>query len=141
MSAARSPQESTDGSPSPPEEPVTGVPAEDDSAAAGEHDRSGGGSDRTAKDVTAPAGPVRRVRDVADPSRVRRAPRYGRFALAGVVLAALVSFGLTFVPGAEEGLTRRNLFLLLLLSLGCLGILLGVLAAMWSDRRSLRRRR
>lgn len=88
-----------------------------------------------------PAGPPRRVVDVADPSRVRRAPRYGRFAVAGFLLAAVLSFALTFLPVAGTDLSRGNLFLLLLLGLGTLGIALGILLALWSDRRSMRRQR
>lgn len=112
---------------------------------AGEAASDGGAQAVSADDdgvpATVPDAPVHRVVDVADPSRVRRAPRYGRFALIGLVLAVLVSFGLTFVPGAEDGLTRRNLFFLLLLTLGTAGIVLGLLVALWTDRRSLRRRR
>lgn len=113
-----------------------GAAPEDGGAVAGEQVEAA-----PAEQAPAESGPVHRVVDVADPSRVRRAPRYGRFALAGLLLAMAVSFGLTFVPGAEDGLTRRNLFFLLLLALGSLGIILGLLVALWTDRRSLRRRR
>lgn len=156
MSAPRSPQEPARPPSATPEEavgeapePITGdepaAGAEDVVPAADADDVPAGDADAgpTADDAESPAaaGPTVRVVDVADPSRVRRAPRYGRFAFAGLLLAVVVSFGLTFVPGAETGLTRRNLFFLLLLGLGSLGILLGLLVALWTDRRSLRRRR
>lgn len=155
MSAPRSPQEPARPPSATPEEAVEEAPepiagdepaagGEDDVPAADADDAPAGDADAgptTDAESPAAAGPVHRVVDVADPSRVRRAPRYGRFAFAGLLLAVVVSFGLTFVPGAETGLTRRNLFFLLLLGLGSLGILFGLLVALWTDRRSLRRRR
>lgn len=145
MSAPRSPQEPTVPPLSTPEEAEPAPATDEAGGSAGRKDaeRAVAAPAEAAPAEQAPAetGPVHRVVDVADPSRVRRAPRYGRFALAGLLLAMAVSFGLTFVPGAEDGLTRRNLFFLLLLALGSLGIVLGLLVALWTDRRSLRRRR
>lgn len=91
-------------------------------------------------DRGAPA-PVARARDVADESRVRRAPRYGRFGLVGFLLGAAVSLGLTFVPVEQYDLSRGQLFLLLLLALGTAGVFVGLTVALLADRRSLRRRR
>ncbi|MEE6281878.1 hypothetical protein [Georgenia sunbinii] len=85
--------------------------------------------------------PVRRVVDVADPTRRRRAPRYGRFAVVGFLLGAVASLVLTLVSVSDDGITGRNLFFLLLLSLGSAGIVLGLVTALWADRRSLRKRR
>lgn len=85
--------------------------------------------------------PVVRAADVADASRRRRAPRYGRFVLVGLLVAAALSLALTFVPVAEYEISRRDLFLLLLLSLGTVGVLAGLAWALASDRRSLRRQK
>ena len=100
-----------------------------------------------AEDVTAdeqvpsePDAPVARVVDVVDTSRVRRAPLYGRFGFAGVVVGALLSLGLTFVPVPQDQLSRGSLFLLLLIGLGTAGVLGGLAWALVLDRRSLRRR-
>ena len=84
--------------------------------------------------------PVARVRDLADESRIRRAPRYGRFALLGLILGAVVSLALTFVPVPNPELTRSDLFFLLLIGLGPAGIFAGLAGALLADRRSLRRR-
>ncbi|MCM3660329.1 histidine kinase [Georgenia satyanarayanai] len=97
-------------------------------------------------DTASPAGPpaedapVARAIDVADPSRVRRAPRYGRFGLLGFILGALLSLALTFLPVGGSGLARGTLFLLLLLALGTAGVFAGLTWALVADRRSLRRR-
>ncbi len=78
---------------------------------------------------------------LAAPSTTRRAPRYGRFALAGVIVGALVS-ALAAILGPEpETLSRGTIFLLVFLALGSLGALIGVLLAIAADRRSLRGQR
>ncbi|PYF98419.1 hypothetical protein SAMN05216184_11173 [Georgenia satyanarayanai] len=81
-----------------------------------------------------------RAIDVADASRVRRAPRYGRFGFLGFLLGALLSLALTFVPVGGADLPRGTLFLLLLLALGTGGVFAGLTWALVADRRSLRRR-
>lgn len=90
-----------------------------------------------------PAEPVATepVGRVVDPARLRRAPRYGRFAVGGFLLGAVASLVLTLVTVSDDGLSSRNLFLLLLLTLGSTGIVLGLVTAQWVDRRSLRKRR
>lgn len=95
--------------------------------------------------VDAPGGvpddaPVVRARDVADDSRVRRAPRYGRFGFAGFLVGVVLSVALTFLPVAGTDLSRGSLVLLLLLTLGTVGVFAGLLLALLADRRSLRRR-
>ena len=88
--------------------------------------------------------PVVRAVDVADPSRRRRAPRYGRFAVAGFLLAAVLSAVLTLLPQGGTPLAQydpRDVFLILLIGLGTVGVLAGLTWALISDRRSLRRRR
>lgn len=69
---------------------------------------------------------------------MRRAPRLGRFVSAGILLGALVALALTFVPGRGD-LERSDLFWLLFLTTGLAGALLGALAYLWADRRSVRR--
>ncbi|WP_127573846.1 hypothetical protein [Georgenia faecalis] len=75
---------------------------------------------------------------VVDPATLRRAPRYGRFAGVGVLLGALVAFGVAFLGDSELG--RGTIFLLLLVGLGSLGALVGALLAVRADRRSVRDR-
>ncbi len=78
------------------------------------------------------------VVDVADPSRLRRAPRYGRFGFVGFLLGAVLSLAL--LPLGDSGASPGSLFLLLLLGLGTAGVFGGLLWALVADRRSLRRR-
>ncbi len=85
-------------------------------------------------------GPVARVVDVADPSRVRRAPRYGRFGFVGFLLGAALALVLTFLPVGADNLSPGTLFLLLLLATGTAGVFAGLTWALVADRRSLRRR-
>lgn len=84
--------------------------------------------------------PVARAVDVADPSKVRRAPRYGRFGFVGFLVGAVLSLALAFLPLGDSGLSPGSLFLLLLLGLGTAGVFGGLLWALVADRRSLRRR-
>jgi len=78
------------------------------------------------------------VARVADPSRVRRAPRYGRFGIVGFLVGALLSLVLALVPDGLE-ISRGALFLVLLLALGTAGVFAGLTWALVADRRSLRR--
>jgi hypothetical protein len=93
-----------------------------------------------------PADPARaplgaaEIAALAAPSTTRRAPRYGRFAFAGVLVGALVSALAAILGPQPEGLGRGTIFLLVFLALGSLGALTGVLLAIAADRRSLRRR-
>ena len=87
---------------------------------------------------------VARAVDVADASRRRRAPRYGRFAVVGFLLGAVIAAVLTQFPQGDTPLAQydpRDVFLILLLGLGTVGVLAGLTWALISDRRSLRRRR
>jgi len=96
----------------------------------------------TAPDAAASAedAPVARAVDVADPSRVRRAPRYGRFGFLGLLLGVVVALVLTVLPVGADNLPRGTLFLLLLLATGTVGVFAGLTWALVADRRSLRRR-
>ncbi len=69
--------------------------------------------------------------------RHRRAPRYGRFIVAGIFGGALVSFLLAVVTRGWSGLSAANTFWLLLLSLGVIGMGAGAALAYLLDRRSL----
>lgn len=80
-----------------------------------------------------------RVAAVADPARVRRAPRFGRFAFAGVVLGAIIAFALAAFGTENPVLDTGGLFLLLWIFLGSLGALVFCGLAVWLDRRSARR--
>ena len=88
----------------------------------------------------APLGAVE-IAALAAPSTTRRAPRYGRFALAGVLVGALVSALAAILGPQPEALSRGTIFLLVFLALGSLGALTGVLLAIAADRRSLRGQR
>ncbi len=93
----------------------------------------------TPDDATAPAEvPVARVVDAADPVTVRQAPRYGRFALAGFLLGALLSLVLPLFGSSAYSL--RDIVLVLLIALGPIGTFAGLGLALLLDRRSLRRR-
>jgi len=118
-----------------PEDPAPLAPvgnAEPESVgAAAEHPSTGAATD------PAPLGAAE-IAALAAPSTTRKAPRYGRFALAGVLVGALVS-ALAAILGPEpENLSRGTIFLLVFLALGSLGALTGVLLAIAADRRSLR---
>ncbi len=86
----------------------------------------------------APLG-AEQITALAAPSTTRRAPRYGRFALAGVLAGALVAALAAILGPPGEVLGRGTIFLLLFLAFGGAGALLGALAAVLADRRSLRR--
>ncbi|EYR64315.1 hypothetical protein N866_12555 [Actinotalea ferrariae CF5-4] len=77
----------------------------------------------------------------AQPARLRRAPRYRGFALAGVVVGVLVAVVAVALSGpAREGAPLDTVSVLLLLAvvLGTFGALLGAAVAVVVDRRSLR---
>ncbi|WP_052436295.1 hypothetical protein [Georgenia sp. SUBG003] len=96
-------------------------------------------ADAPAEPADAPAEPEVRVADVVDRSTVRRAPRYGRFVLAGVALAAVVS-GLLALLTPPSQYSPSDLFWILFLLLGfVLGLAAAGLAVVL-DRRSVRRR-
>ena len=69
----------------------------------------------------------------------RRAPRYGRFILTGILLAGIIAFVITLATGTWSELTPGNLYLVLMLYLVPAGVLAGALTALILDRRSLRR--
>lgn len=71
-----------------------------------------------------------------DPTTLRRAPRLGRFVLAGILLGALVALLASLVPG---GVDRSDIFWLVFLTTGLFGGILGALVHWLLDRRSLRR--
>ncbi|PFG18814.1 hypothetical protein [Serinibacter salmoneus] len=87
------------------------------------------------------------VAAVADPTRVRRAPRFGSFVFTAVILAALLAGLATFVRDAflpPEELVGRALgaggmFLLLWLGLSAFFVLAAYAIAVALDRRSVRR--
>ncbi|MFD1716311.1 hypothetical protein [Georgenia deserti] len=93
-----------------------------------------------------PGGEAVPVGDAIDRRAVRRAPRYGRFIVLGIVLGAVLSFALSAVPPSQEAvetgqvLARSDLFWLLFLTLGFFGGILGALVALLVDRVSLRSR-
>ncbi len=74
-------------------------------------------------------------------STLRRAPRYGRFALAGFAVGAVLAALAAILGPPGTILGRGAIFLLVLLAFGSAGALTGSVLAVVSDRRSLRRRR
>ncbi len=67
----------------------------------------------------------------------RRAPRYGRFVLTGLLLGGVASFAIAIATRGWSALTTSNTFWLLLMILGVLGMLLGAAVALLVDRRSI----
>lgn len=92
-------------------------------------------------------GPIEVVAQVADPTRVRRAPRFGAFVFVGIALAFLLAGLLSFVRDsflppeevAARALDSWGIFWLLLLGLGAFFALASFAVAVWLDRRSVRR--
>ncbi len=110
-------------------------------AEAGEPDGSDGsdGSGTSGEPVDALDAPEIRV----DRTRVRRAPRYGRFALVGGVLGIVVAFLLTPLARFENldvpwHFDPWGLALVMAAILAPVGILLGCVVALVADRRSRR---
>lgn len=68
----------------------------------------------------------------------RRAPRYSRFILTGLLLGAVLALVLAIASRGWSPLAASNTFWLLMLSLGPLGLLAGAAAAYFLDRRSIR---
>ena len=83
----------------------------------------------------------------SDTVTVRRAPRYGRFILLGVILGAIVALILTFaftgepVEGELVQFDKGQVFGFLLLLCGTIGAALGAVVALLIDRSSARRAR
>lgn len=90
-------------------------------------------SDATASPPTAPPATA----DVPIEVLHRRAPRYGRFVLTGLLLGGVASFATAIATRGWSALTTSNTFWLLLMVLGVLGMLLGALVAYLVDRRSI----
>lgn len=67
----------------------------------------------------------------------RRAPRYGRFILTGLLAGALLAFVIALATRGWSALSTSNTFWLLLISLGLLGMLAGSVVAYLRDRASL----
>lgn len=67
----------------------------------------------------------------------RRAPRYGRFVLTGLLLGGIASFATAIATRGWSALTTSSTFWLLLMTLGVLGMLLGAVVALLVDRRSI----
>lgn len=92
-------------------------------------------------------GPIEVVAQVADPTRVRRAPRFGAFVFVGIALAFLLAGLLSFVRDsflppeevAARALDSWGIFWLLLLGLGAFFALASFAVAVWIDHRSVRR--
>jgi hypothetical protein len=93
-----------------------------------------------------PAEPVE-TEVTSDTVTVRRAPRYGRFILLGVIVGAIVALILTFAfsgqpdPEAARPFDRGQVFGFLLLLCGTIGAALGAVVALLLDRSSARRAR
>ena len=90
-------------------------------------------SDATASPPTAPPATADAPIEVLH----RRAPRYGRFVLTGLLLGGVASFATAIATRGWSALTTSNTFWLLLMVLGVLGMLLGALVAYLVDRRSI----
>jgi hypothetical protein len=101
-----------------------------------------GATSAATPDTATPDGPSSGARPtkVVARSTLRRAPRLGRFVLAGVLVGAFLAATAAVLgpPGAILG--RGAIFLLVFLALGTAGAVTGGLVAVLAERRSLRRR-
>lgn len=82
--------------------------------------------------------PGRELEYLVDRSRLRRAPRFGRIIVLGMVAGLLVAAGLALFSEPSQ-LSTGNLFGLLLLTCVPIGALAGAVVALLLDRRSWRR--
>lgn len=76
----------------------------------------------------------------ADPSRVRRAPRYRRFAVLGGLLGLVIAAFITPLASTSEGVDTSDIFWILALILIPFGILVTCAVAMFTDRAARARR-
>ncbi|MBZ2198229.1 hypothetical protein [Occultella gossypii] len=75
---------------------------------------------------------------IADRSRVRRAPRFGRFVGFGIVLGIIIAFALSRFGEPTEYLDRGGMFIVLMAMLAPFGALVACLIAVLLDRTSKR---
>lgn len=138
-----------DSAPAPEQAEFEGLAAPSGTAAEAA-DAAGRGVDAARAALGSKVGSVNseNIAHLADPSNVRRVPRYGRFALAGVVGGMLLALILAFVAKVTEAdflggggtlyLDRGGLFLLLAALLAPIGALGGCAAAVMAERRARR---
>ncbi|MFC7878121.1 hypothetical protein [Isoptericola sp. NPDC057391] len=130
-----------DGTPHDREAPAEDTAAAPAGATEATADSTDTGADTSAGDVDEPQD----VTLLVDPERVRRAPKYPVFlwvgALVGAVVGLIFSTWLIDVTGAAETLMKPGVYVSVTI-LGGIAVGLGVggLIAVISDRRSLRRR-
>ena len=79
------------------------------------------------------------LRAVAEPARVRRAPRLRAFVVVGGLVGALAGIVATQVVRPADGVAQANVgattfFMAVLLATA--GVLVGSAVALWADRRS-----
>ena len=91
----------------------------------------------TREPEASPAPAARPTKTVAR-STLRRAPRFGRFILAGIVAAALLAALAAAVSQPLPYLGRGGVFLIVFVGLGVAGAAIGSLLAVLADRRSLK---
>lgn len=72
-------------------------------------------------------------------ARHRSAPRYGRFATTGLLLAGITAFVLAIITQGWSELTSTNFFWLAVLWLAPFFVGVGLVVAYLLDRRSIRR--
>ncbi len=128
--------------------PRPAAPAGDSSAAPTGPDVASPAAERPEGGAPTPAPATEEPQDVTllvDPERVRRAPKYPVFlwmgALVGAVVGLIFSTWLIDASGAAETLMKPGVYVSVMI-LGGIAVGLGVggLIAVISDRRSLRRR-
>ncbi|GAB3158954.1 hypothetical protein GCM10027059_04500 [Myceligenerans halotolerans] len=83
------------------------------------------------------------LQDVVDPGDVRRAPRYGRFLMAGAILGIAIGLGLGYyVIGTPEaqGMLKPGVYVAVTVAFtATFTTLVAGLLAVLADRRSVRR--
>lgn len=127
----------TAASPTPPPDPRHGgeagqpsVPVSGDENAATGGDQQAEGGDSAERQLD--ASEVVRIETTH-----RKAPRYGRFIVTGLLLGAIISFLIAIISRGWSGLTMANTFWLSLIGLGTLGMFIGAAVALVLDRKSL----
>ena len=76
---------------------------------------------------------------IAVPGRLRRAPRYRRFVLAGIVVGAVAGLAVVIGLGSDRAdVSRATVLPFVVVGLVLLGAVLGALVAVLADRSSRR---
>lgn len=116
---------------SPDESPQTDASAVGDATLGDEEGGDGDGAQAAEAEAAEPEAPVGAMH--------RRAPRYGRFILTGILIAGIIAFVTAIISAGQSGYRSADIFWILMLWFAPFGILFGALTALAIDRRSMKR--